>query len=708
MPKNYKLNKIHTVISLPLFFVLSAHPTMADDKDIETIEVHGEWQPYRGNIPLTKTPQAVVSINASDLENSGITRFQEALDFSSSVVRQNTSGGMWDSFAIRGFAGDENNAAGYLVNGFNVGRGYNGRRSTSNIEIIEVMKGPGSALYGQGEPGGTINIITKKPKFEEASYIQATIGNFDTKQAEFDYTNAISKDLAFRLNGSYEDSDSYRDQVYLKALNLHPSFLWNISGQTSLSYEMEIVDQDKVFDRGIYILDNDFDASDSSDFYGDIKDGAHTVEALGHQLSLKHTINNNWHLLAGLAYRDSSFKGLSSDAELSGGRQLIFNDPTSLSRQRRERDYQADDLSTRIELSGATTLFDLKNNLLLGIDYYDYHVDTKLDRWRTAWGSGDSTYSINPANPDYDQVQPETSIQTDQKEDQKAAGFYVQDQIELTNKSMLLVGVRFDKFKQDIFDFTRSRAQNQEKSAVSPRIGFIHQVNQEVSVYTNYAEGFRPNPGLDSYGNTFEPEESKSFEIGVKWQNIAGNFSGSLAIYDSEKSNILTADPINSDFSATLGEATSQGAELEMTYFFTDNTSINLSYAYTDAKTANETTNPDWGVSIPKNARLINIAEHMGYVALKHDTTLFNKETFLGATITYTGDRLGETIDPNYILPSYTLVNVFASIQLNEEFTVKFDINNLFDEEYFSSSYHKLWTMPGSPLNYQLTVKYQF
>ncbi len=129
--------------------------------DIEHIEVKRLWQPYRGNVPLIETPQAVDRINSDTLENEGISRFMEALDLSPSIIRQNNSGGMFDSFAIRGFSGDENNPTGYLVNGFN-SRGYNGNRSTANIETIEVMKGPGSALYGQGEPGGTINIITKK------------------------------------------------------------------------------------------------------------------------------------------------------------------------------------------------------------------------------------------------------------------------------------------------------------------------------------------------------------------------------------------------------------------------------------------------------------------------------------------------------------------------------------------------------------------
>ena len=227
--------------------------------DVEHIEVKRHFQPYRGNVPLIQTPQAVDRISADQLANEGITRFIDALDFSPAVVRQNNSGGMFDSFAIRGFSGDENNATGYLINGFNV-RGYSGNRGTVNIQSVEVMKGPGSALYGQGEPGGTINIITKKPQFEEQGYVQGTLGNYSKKQVEFDYTNGLNDDMAYRLNGSYEDSDTYRDTVFFKNLNINPSFIWNLSDVTSLSYQMEILDQEKPLDRGVYVLDNDFDA----------------------------------------------------------------------------------------------------------------------------------------------------------------------------------------------------------------------------------------------------------------------------------------------------------------------------------------------------------------------------------------------------------------------------------------------------------------
>ena len=130
--------------------------------------------------------------------------------------------------------------------------------------------------------------------------------------------------------------------------------------------------------------------------------------------------------------------------------------------------------------------------------------------------------------------------------------------------------------------------------------------------------------------------------------------------------------------------------------------------AYTDAKTANDVINSDWGVPIPKGSRLINIAENIGHISLRHQTNIIDKEAYFGATVNYVGDRLGETTDSNYILPAYTLVNLSAGIELSSQLSVKVDVNNLFNEEYFSSSYHKLWTMPGAPVNYNMTVKYQF
>ena len=129
--------------------------------------------------------------------------------------------------------------------------------TTSNIETLEILKGPGSALYGRGEPGGTINLVTKKPQFEAQGHLNATVGNFDTQRFEADYTNHLSDSVAFRINGAYKDAGSFRDTIKTEKLDLTPSILFLLSNKTSLNYELEILDQKTPFDRGIVAIDLD-------------------------------------------------------------------------------------------------------------------------------------------------------------------------------------------------------------------------------------------------------------------------------------------------------------------------------------------------------------------------------------------------------------------------------------------------------------------
>ena len=195
-PGIFMVSVLTASVSMALTASVNAQEKNASADDVEKIEVVTQRQPYRGDVPLKSLPQNVDIVSGELLEDTGINDLQNALDFTSGIARQNSFGGLWDSFAIRGFAGDENLPSGYIVNGFSAGRGYSGRRDTSNIQSIEVLKGPGSALYGRSEPGGTINIITKKPQFDEEGYIQATASSYDLYRLEGEHP------LYFLLNAT--------------------------------------------------------------------------------------------------------------------------------------------------------------------------------------------------------------------------------------------------------------------------------------------------------------------------------------------------------------------------------------------------------------------------------------------------------------------------------------------------------------------------
>jgi len=697
-----------TAIATVISSLLSPQIFAQDDalSDIEKIEVISYKQAYRGNVPVKELPQAVSVISAQELDAMGISNFQTALSLDSSLSRQNNFGGLWESFAIRGFSGDENLPSAYLINGFSAGRGFSGLRDTSNIESIEVLKGPASALYGRGEPGGTVNIITKKPQFEQQGYLKLSAGEYAHQRLEGDYTSGITDDVAFRINGSYEDSESFRDTIESKKTAITPSIFVKLGDDTSLTYEFEYVDQEVPFDRGIPVLPG-VNVSPET-FLGEPSDGPMEVEAMGHQLTLQHQINADWFLSLGAGYRDSSLEGYSSEIELSPGRQLLYTDGETVNRQRRYRDYDAKDASLRVELNGSFDALGTKHNVLIGADGYDYELHSIQERWRTAWGSGDTTFSVNAYKPVYGQTAPETSPTQDNLEEQHAFGIYLQDQMALSEKVNLLIGVRFDKFEQDITNNFSGNTVSQSKSEVNPRIGISYQVDEGVTLYSNYAEGFRPNSGADANSNAFEAEKSESIEAGIKWSLFDDVLSGTVALFKTEKSNILTADPINSGFSVALGKAESSGIELDSRFNLSDNTILDIGYTYIDAHTVNDMTNPDWGVSIAANSQLINVPKHTLNMSLIHYAEVANTPLQLGAHVLSVSDRLGETIDPDYELPSYTIVNLFGTLNINDNITLQANIENLFDEEYFANSYSALWTMPGQPRRINASISYNF
>lgn len=663
-------------------------------------------QPYRGDVPLESLPQTVEILTDRFVQDLGISTFQNTLDFAGAVVRQNSFGNTWDSFAIRGFAGDENLPGGYFVNGFSAGRGFSGLRDTSNIQDIEVLKGAGAAFYGRSEPGGTINIVTKKPKFAADGYLQTAIASEDTYRLEGDYTSAATTKLAVRINGAYEEGDSFRDTIETKKLNLNPSLLFRFSEQAHVTYELEILDQELPFDRGIVVADNNFNAVSINRFYGEPDDGPIKISALGHQLTYEQNLNAEWSLLTGLGYRNSSLEGYSTEPELSASRQLFFTDGSTLNRQRRYRDFDATDLSARLELSGEFQLGGLTNHLLLGVDNYDYELTQIQNIWRVTPGS--TAYSVNLHAPIYGQPAPKLQPFWNLQEQQASTGGYLQNQLDLSEHWKLLAGFRYDKLQRDVDNFLANAATHQAHEKTTPRLGAVYQASKLTSFYLNYSEGFRPNSGSSWTGAAFEPEDSRSYEIGGHFNSRNNTIKGSIAFYRAGKTNILTADPVNSGYSSTLGEAESQGVEVNMDAALNNEIRVSFAYTFIDAHTSKDMINPDWGVEIPKGSRLINIPRHKAILTVRNELNIMAHKGNIGVALIYVGDRAGETRAPDYLLPSYTTARLFGAVDITDKLQLHLLIDNVFNKEYFVNSYSALWTQPGNPRTLRLALRHAF
>ncbi|WP_420807986.1 TonB-dependent siderophore receptor [Aliidiomarina minuta] len=702
------MSPVWVVVHIAIFSA-SAASAQTEEKNGEEAEENYErlhvvyHQPYRGNVATRDLPQAIDSLDRDFIADTNISRLQDLLSFSPSIALQNDGGSLWDSYSLRGFPGNENMPSGYLINGFDGGRGFSGHRDVSNIEYVEILKGPGSALYGRSDPGGIINITTRKPQYAPEGYLKLSAGSNDRYRLEGDYTRGISDDVAFRINGAWQDHGSFRDYVNSEKKVITPSVRWQLADNTALLYEFEYLQQSQLFDRGIVVLDNDTKTIPRERYLGEPADGPTEISARGHQLTLEHRLNNGWFTAGGISHRSSELSGYSSDAELAPARQQLFTDGRTLTRQRRYRDYHSEDTSLRWELSGSLNALGTTHNILLGADAYDYELYTMLARVRPEAGE----YEIDIFEPVYrDQPEPVPVPLYANFETQQAWGVYVQNQFAISERWDGLLGLRLDDFEQSMEEQINGVFSEQRDQRLSPRAGLLFKANPELNLYASYSEGFLPLSGTDAAGNGFDPEESESFEMGFKWKR--GDWALNGALFDATKTNILTSDPVNVGFPASLGAASSRGLELDLTTSLGADTELRLAYAFLDTKTSNEMVNLDWGITIPKGSPLINVPRHTANLYIKHYLQRFAIDGHLGTRVRYVDERLGDTVRPGYRLPAYTLVDVFYGQRLSDSWLLQVNVDNLFNAHYIANSYAAMWTTPGAPRQFSVSLRYDF
>jgi iron complex outermembrane receptor protein len=682
---------------------------------LEKIEVSAQREHYRGDVAVEDLPQAVQVISGETLKLIGAVKINEALDIATGVARQNVFGGLWDGFAIRGFVGDPNLPSGYLVNGFNGGRGFGGIRDTSAVEKMEILRGPASSLFGRSEPGGTVSITTKKPQFKPEGSATLTIGSDSFYRGEADYTAPIGEWAAFRINGAYEDADSFRDTVHTKREFASPSILFKLSNQTSMWYELEWSRQEIPFDRGVVAARNgDLGIIPNSRFLAEPGDGPTIAKVLGHQAELQHNFAKDWVLLVGAAFRTTELNGIGQNPELAVARQPYFTDGVTLSRQRRFTDYESDDFVGRAEISGLIKTGSVTHHLLTGADYEKFKLDRLQTRYRPPAFNGSQSLAtmnaVNIFNPVYGNAPAANQNVFNDTEDDKSYGIYLTDQMDLTDTLKLRLGGRYDWFEQSIDNrLAAANAQppNQDVTAFSPQVGLTWRAFEGTHLYTTFAKGFRPQTGFDVNRNPFEPEETKSGEVGVKYETPDGNLSGTVALFNMEKTNVLTADPVNAGQTIAIGKAKSKGVEVDLFGRLPWQSTIMLSYAYTDAYSASDVKDVDFARVVSAGDPLINIPKHNASALLTKDIDIESRRLTLGGQLKYVSKRLGET-GTTFFLPSYTLLKLFANYEITKKLSVAAEVSNVTDKVYYPASYATLWIAPGAPRQFQLRTTYRF
>lgn len=651
------------------------------------------------DLPVREIPQSVRVISRQAIDDLGATRLDDVLDYVGGVSRQNSFGGLWDNIAIRGLPGNENVGLATLHNGFSSGRGFTAPRDLAAVQRVEFLKGPAAALYGVSEPGGTLNIVSKRPQWKAAHSLEAYVGTHAHRRVAVDTTGPITDNLAYRLNAAVQNADSARDHISSRRRVLAPALTWRASADTLVEYSGEYLEHATPLDRGVVAVNNRLAAVRPTLFTGEPADGRVSITNTMHQLTATHQINDAWRARAGLSFRQTAIDGYSSEPSRLVGDQLW--------RQRRMRDYDSRDIAVQAEVQGNVELAGMQHELLVGAETFRFTMDTKMLRINP---NAANPYAINIYAPVYGQAQPTPGPNTDTQEKQQGRALYVQDTIHLGEQWRLMAGLRLDHFERTLLNRRNGRMERQSPSAVSPRLGLSWLPNAQWTVYANAGTSFRPNVGMSKAATSFDPEKGRALELGAKWQSADRRMGATAAIFDIRKRNVLTADPADRDYSIAAGQVRSRGLELDVSGQISAHWRINASLLLNDVKVRRDNT-------LEVGGRLLNVPRVTGSVMAMYEGTLGNGSAYgIGAGLTHTGARLGEARTQAeaaagtaaFELPAYTTAKLTSWWRVAPNVRLMLDVDNVFNRTYYSNSYSRLWVAPGAQRSVTLGAQVQF
>ncbi|MEE4955195.1 TonB-dependent siderophore receptor [Pseudomonas alliivorans] len=672
--------------------------------ELESVNVTSDYQfetatsPVQGyratrSATATKTDTAIKDIAqsisvvpASVLKDLGSNSVDRALDFAGGVSKQNNFGGLTlYEYSIRGFTTSE-----FYKDGFSANRGYPATPDAANIERIEVLKGPAASLYGRGDPGGTVNIVTKKPQREAFTTLQTSAGSWDRYRTALDVNTPLDEEgnLLSRVNLAVEDNNSFRDHVESKRVFVAPSFSWQLNPDTHLLVETEFVRHTSTFDRGVVAPNNKWSGVSRSTFLGEPDDDIDNDNNMV-QFALDHQLNDIWSLRLASHYKQGEMSGYASESR------PLSADGRTVNRRYRERDNNWHDSITQLELRGRFEGMGLEHEVLIGTEYENYRKNERVTNIAPVAGT---TYAIDLYNPVYGQPKPNGARSgTDFFEHVESRALNLQDQIVFTDRLRGMVGARFEHFDQQIDDYTTNRTSGQRQDAFTQRAGLLYQLTPQVGLFTNVSTSFKPNNGLDASGNTFDPEEGIGYEAGIKGELFDDRLSTTLSAFHIEKENVLALDP-STDTNRAVGKARSQGFDLQFTGQVTEAVRVIGAFAYIDA----EVTKGDR--TIPTGSRILGVAKHSGSLLGVYE---FQEGVLrgsdVGAAYTYVGDRSGES-GTQFELPAYQTVDLLAHYKASDNVTVGLNLNNIFDEKYYERSFSNYWVAPGEPRNFTVSL----
>lgn len=577
-----------------------------------------------------------------------------------------------ENFYARGYSFSSNNM---FKNGSRLNTGT--MPEVSSLESVEVLKGGAAILYGNVAPGGILNMVTKKPKFEFGGEVAFRTGSYDLYKPAVDIYGPISKTLAYRLNGSFESAGSFRDQVSSKRYYVNPSLLLKLNDQTELIVEADYLKHEFTPDFGIGSIDNNkISPVSRNSFFGTEWQYATTIQSTA-SATLRRKLNENWQLDV-----IGSFQHYSRD--YFSVERIQANAQGDWARPLGRTDINEKYLTAQANLNGRFKTGTISHTFLAGAD---------AERYMT------SSYTYDVQGKIYDTINlldplkytPRTDIPTASRltfveTPVNRAGIFVQDLVHLSNKFKLLAGVRWSMQESQPATTTYllkdSVARNVYKSdkAFSPRFGLVYRPTPNTSIFTSYSNSFAVNNGTDIYNNALPASIIDQVELGVKNILFKGRLTANVTAYRIVNNNLAQTAQFdqnglpnnNSNLKELSGQTTSDGIEVDITANPSKGLSLMAGYSYNNMR---YTKTPDTKGSYFEGERLVNTPAHTANTSVFYtiqEGTL--KGLKLGAAAFYVGDRFGgwnNTKEQTQNFSRLIAVDGFATLDLSAGYTVK-------------------------------------
>lgn len=627
------------------------------------------------DIPIIESPQSVSVITTDQIVVQKAQSLSEAFGYSAGIVSETSNNLTVDSFVIRGFRAYAGVGSLYRDGTKAATNIYDGNTEPYGLERLELLKGPSSVLYGKAAPGGIINMVTKRPTVDPIREVNIDYGSNNRKQVSGDFSDALTDDgvWSYRLTGLLRDSDTMIDYVDDDRAYIAPAITWRPDEATFLTL---LANYQKNKSASVFGLPIEGTLEDTPNgkiprnrFIGEPGYDKYETEIKSLGYVFEHQFNQD------LTLRNNS-RYFESDGDFPVIWSGAFDSSTGiLSRARAQdrRDY-SDVFTTDISLEYKIDTAAVSHTLLLGTDYTDEYHET--ERYNRTVGA------LNLFSPEYGVALIGVPVihTGSWKEQSKSYGLYFQDQLKIQDKWVVSLGGRQDwtESQQEAFFFDL-KGPTEKNDAFTGRAGLIYLADNGLAPYISYSESFQPQGGKNRSGSRFDPTTEDQYEMGVRYQPEGSELFITASIYELTQQNVLTTDPVDSQFNVQTGEIQSHGFELEVKTNIDDNTRLIAAYAYTDTEVTKDN-NPD-----KVGNRVSGVPYNQFSLWGDYQFTAFGLSGLMvGAGMRYVGNTTSERLDVT--VPDYTLFDAMVSYE-TEHWRYALNAKNLTDKNYVSCTY---------------------